>query len=468
YRWLEDDDSKETKAWVDAQNEVTFDYLAQIPFRDKIRERMEKLWNYPRFSAPFQEGNHYFFYKNDGLQNQAVLYRMNGLEGEPAVFLDPNGFSDDGTASLTTFEVSHDGKYAAYGVSKGGSDWNEYFVKNVETGEMLEDHLKWIKFSGAAWYGEGFFYGRFAEPTDGSALSGQNEHKKIYYHKIGDAQSSDNLVYEEPEHPRRGIYASTTRDERFLLIYLTEGATNDNALKVRDLRAKGERYVEIATDFANSYWVIDNLDDHLLVLTNDGAPRKRVVSIDVNKPDRKHWKEVIPEREEVLDGVSYVGGKLYARYLKDASSMIAIHAVDGKPMGTLELPGIGTVSGISGKKDQKMAFYTFTSFTYPSSTFQLDTETGKSTLFRKSGVDFDPEAFVTKQVFYKSKDGTRVSMFVVHKKGLKLDGNNPCLLYGYGGFNINILPAFSVNNLVLLENGGIYAVANLRGGGEYG
>ncbi len=468
YRWLEDDESAETSAWVESQNKVTFGYLDQIPFREKFRQRMEDLWNYPKYSSPFKRGDNYYFYKNNGLQNQSVLYTMKELDGDPVEFLDPNKFSEDGTASLTTFSVSKDGKWAAYGVSEGGSDWNEYRVRNVETGEDTEDVLKWIKFSGAAWYGNGFYYGRFAEPTEGSELSSQNENKQIYYHVLGTEQSEDKLIYQEKDHPRRGIYAGTSEDERFLMIYLSEGATSDNALKVKDLTQPGSDFIPIISEFNHSYDFVDNIGSNLLILTNDDAPRKKLISIDFENPGRENWKEIIPQQEEVLNNVSYVGGKLFATFLKDASSKVYIYDVEGNKLGEVELPGIGTVGGVSGKKDDRQGFYVFTSFTYPSTIYRYDIEQDKSELFRKSEIDFDIENYETKQVFYSSKDGTKIPMFITHKKGLKYDGTNPCLLYGYGGFNINILPSFSVTTLPLLEQGGIYAVANLRGGGEYG
>lgn len=468
YRWLEVEDSAATKDWVQAQNKVTFGYLDQIPFRKKIRAKMEEVWNYPKFSAPFKESDHYFFYKNDGLQAQAVLYIQDGLEGEPRVFLDPNTLSADGTTSLSAFSVSKNGKYAAYGTSGGGSDWNEYFVMDVATGEKMTDHLKWIKFSGVAWQGDGFYYGRYAEPKGSKALSAQNENKKIYYHKLGDPQSKDKLIYEEPAHPLRGIYAATTEDERFLLLFMQEGATNDNALKIKDLTKPGAPFIDIVTTFDHSYDVVDNIDGDLLVITNLSAPRKRLVRINPASPQPENWKVIIPEGPEVLDGVDYVGGKLFARYLVDASSSIRIYDLEGKKLGDLSLPGIGTVGGLAGKKEETTAFYAFTSFTYPTTIFKYDTDKNTSTVFRKSEVKFNPDEYETKREFFKSKDGTNVPIFLVHKKGINLDGNNPCLLYGYGGFNINITPSFSTANIALLENGGIYAVAVLRGGGEYG
>ncbi len=468
YRWLEVEDSQATKDWVAAENKVTFGWLDKVPFRNKIKERLEKVWNYPKYGAPFKEGNHYFFYKNDGLQNQAVLYIQDGLDGEPRVFLDPNKFSADGTASLTTFSVSKDGKYAVYGISEGGSDWNDFYVMDIDKAEKTSDHLKWIKFSGAAWQGDGFYYSRFAEPKASKQLSSENENQKVYFHKLGTDQSADKLIYEDPAHPLRGVYANTSEDERFLMLFLSEGASNDNALKVKDLSKPNAKFVDIATTFDHSYNVIDNIGEELLIMTNVGAPKQRLVSVNVNTPAEAAWKVLIPERNEVLNSVTFVGGKLFASYMKDASSMITIHGLDGQQLGEVSLPGIGTSSDINGKKDDKEAFYSFTSFIYPTTIFKYDAETNKSVEYRKSEVDFDPSGYETKQVFFNSKDGTRVPMFIVHKKGLKMDGNNPTLLYAYGGFNINILPSFSTSNIVLLENGGIYAVANLRGGGEYG
>ncbi len=468
FRWLEDVESDETSAWVEAQNRVTFGYLDQIPFREKIRRRMEDLWNYPKYSSPFKRGDNYYFFKNDGLQNQSVLYKMKALDGNPVEFLDPNKFSEDGTASLTTFSVSKDGKWAVYGISEGGSDWNEYRVRNVETGEDTEDVLKWIKFSGAAWFENGFYYGRYAEPVEGSELSSQNENKQIYYHLLGTNQSEDKLIYQEKDHPRRGIYAATSDDERFLIIYVYEGATSDNAMKVKDLTQPESDFISIIPGFDHSYDFVDNIGSNLLVLTNDGAPRKKLISIDVGNPDRKNWKEIIPQQEEVLTNVSFVGGKLFATFLKDASSKVYIYDLEGNWLGEVKLPGIGTTEGVSGRKEDKQGFYVFTSFTYPSTIYRYDIEKGKSELFRKSQIDFDIENYETTQVFYPSKDRTMIPMFITHKKGLIYDGTNPCLLYGYGGFNINILPGFSVAILPLLEQNGIYVTVNLRGGGEYG
>ena len=471
YRWLEFPDTGEVTAvkdWVDAQNKVTFGYLAQIPFRNQLKSRLEKVWNYPKYGAPSHRGDHYFYHKNNGLQNQSVLYIMDSLNAEGREFLDPNKFSADGTTSLTTFSVSKDGKKVVYGTSKGGSDWNEFFVMDIPSGEKNSDHLNWIKFSGAAWKGDGFYYGRFASPVEGQELKSSNENKQIFFHKLGTDQSEDKLIYQEPEHPKRGIYASTTEDERFLLIYLSEGATNDNALSVLNLDKKGATVQPIITDFDNNFDVVDNIGDKLMVVTNHNAPRKRVIMIDVNHPEEANWEELIPQKDEVLLGVSLVGGKIISQYLKDASAKLYLHKLNGSIEQEIVLPTVGTVNGISGRKEDKIAFYTFTSFNYPPTIFKLDLETAKSDVFRKSEIDFDPDAYVTEQVFFNSKDGTRIPVFLVHKKDLPKDGERPTLLYGYGGFNVNILPQFAISIIPLLENGGVYAVATLRGGGEYG
>lgn len=464
YRWLEDPDGADTRVWVEAQNKKTFSYLEKIPFRKKIFDRLEKIWNYPRVGAPFKRGDRYFYYKNDGLQNQSVLFSMQNLKDEGSVLLDPNKFSSEGTKSLTTFSVNKSGSMAVYGTSVGGSDWNEFHLIDVTTGKKMEDHLKWIKFSGAAWAGDGYYYGRFAKP-EGNELSSANENKKIYYHKIGTPQSEDKLAYEEPEHPRRGIYAQTTKDERFLILYLSEGATNNNALYVKDLKSGGG-LIKLVDRFDFSYDVITNIDDELLILTNQGASRKRIMAVKPAKANE--WREVVGEQAEVLLSVHPVGGKLVTEYLKDASSRLYVHNLDGTRETEIKLPGIGTVQGFSGDKDESEAFYTFNSYVYPTTIFRYDIDTDSSSIFRSSKIDFDPSLYVTTQEFFKSADGKRIPMFITHKKGLKKDGSNPTLLYGYGGFNVNILPSFSTSNIALLENGGIYAVATLRGGGEYG
>jgi prolyl oligopeptidase len=465
YRWLEDDHSEETKAWVTEQNKVTFGYLESIPFREKIKERFTQIFNYPKYGAPFKAGDKYYFFKNDGLQNQSVMYVKNDINAEAKVFFDPNKLSEDGTKALSTFSFSDDGKYMAYGVSTGGSDWNEFFVMNTETQEQLSDHLKWIKFSGIAWKGDGFYYNRFPEPT-GSELSTKNEFSKVYYHKVGDDQKNDKLIYEDNDRPNRGFSAQTTDDERFLIIYFREGTSN-NGFMVKDLSDPNGKFITITDDLKNNYAVLDNINDNLLVRTDYNAPNYRLVLVDPKNPAKENWKDILPEKKDVLQGVRIIGGKLIATYMQDVAHHVYLFDLTGKPEGEIELPSLGTV-GFSGKRNENIAFYTFTSFTYPGTIYKFDVSTKKSELYQQIELDFDFENYETKQVFYESKDGTKIPMFIVHKKGLKLDGNNPTYLYAYGGFNSSRLPTFSTTRLMLLENGGIYALANLRGGGEYG
>jgi prolyl oligopeptidase len=467
YRWLEDDNSDETAEWVKAQNEVTFAYLESIPFRAKIRNRLTEIWDYPRYSSPIRAGKYYFFFKNDGMQNQSVLYIQEGLDGEPRVFLDPNTFSEDGTVALSSLRVSNNDRYFAYGISKAGSDWSEVKVIEIETETELEDHIQWIKFSGVSWRGDGFYYSRYDEPKPGEAFSGKNEFHKVYYHKLGTPQSQDELIYENPEFPLRNYYASVTDDERFLIIYESE-TTSGNAFYVKDLSKRNPRFVQIVEGFDKDYSVLDNIGDNLLVITNHDAPKQQLVLINPEKPAPEHWNIVIPEKEEVLRGANLIGGRIAASYMQDATSRAYLYDYAGNLLDEVNLPGIGTMSGFSGKKEDNIAFYTFTSFTFPSTIFRFDVAANESEVYRASEIDFDTDAYETKQVFYTSKDGTNIPMFITHKKGLKLNGKNPTLLYGYGGFDVSLTPSFSISRLILLENGGIYALANIRGGGEYG
>ncbi|MFC5270761.1 prolyl oligopeptidase family serine peptidase [Adhaeribacter terreus] len=466
YRWLEDQYSQETAAWVEEQNKVTFGYLEQIPFRNKIKDRLTQLWNYEKMGAPFKKGNHYYFYKNDGLQNQAVLYRQTSLNGQPEVFIDPNKLSADGTTSLSGFKFSKNNKYMAYGTSGGGSDWNTWYVMDVATKKPLEDKLEWIKFSGAAWQGDGFYYSRYDAPKD-KALSNKNEFHKIYFHKIGTPQSADKLVYEDKTKPLLNFSAQTTEDERFLLIYGSEG-TSGGTLAYKDLKDPKGKINWLVTTYESEYNVIENLGDKLLIHTNKNAPNYKIVLMDPKKPQEANWKTIVPESGNVLTGVTMVGGRIMATYLKDAASQVLVFDVNGKKLNELEFPTIGTVAGFAGDKNDKETFYTFTSFTYPTTVYRYDIDNNKSELFWKPKLDVNPNAYETKQVFYTSKDGTRVPMFIVHKQGLKMDGQNPTYLYAYGGFNISLTPSFSAVNLLWLENGGVYAMPNLRGGGEYG
>ena len=465
YRWLEDDNSEETASWVVEQNKVTDEYLSKIPFREKLKDRFEKLYNFPKYGAPFRAGDKYYFFKNDGLQNQSVMYVKDKLDGEARVFFDPNKLSEDGTVSLATFSFSKDGKTFAYATASGGSDWNEYFVMDVETGKKLNDHLMWIKFSGMAWKDNGFFYSRFPEPT-GSELSTKNQYSKVYYHKIGGDQSKDVVIYEDPTKPDRGFSAGTTEDERFLIIYFSEGTSN-NGFLVKDLSDPNSKFISIVDDLNNNYGIVDNVGDKLLVVTDYNASNYRLILVDPKNPARENWKDVIPETENVLQSVQILGGKLFATYMKDASNHIYVYDLDGKFETEINLPSLGS-AGLSGRRDDNLAFYSFTSFTYPSTIFKLDVNTKKSELYQQVELDFDFNNYETKQIFYPSKDGTKVPMFIVHKKGLKLDWNNPTYLYSYGGFNISMNPSFSTSRLMFLENGGVYAMPNIRGGGEYG
>lgn len=466
YRWLEDDNSDSTKAWVIAQNEVTNAYLSKIPYRQQLNDRLTKLWDYPKISAPFHEGNRYFVFKNDGLQNQSVAYMLDSIGGAEKVILDPNTFSEDGTVSLTNFSPSDDGKYLGYGISKGGSDWNEFFVKNIETGELLSDHIEWVKFSGIQWYKDGFFYSRYPAPKEGDMLKGVNENSKIYYHKIGTTQTDDKLVYEDTENPSWGFGGWVTDDQKYLIISVTE-STSGNAFYIKDIEKCG-KVVKIVETFENDFQVIDHMDGKLLVLTNFQAPKYKVIAIDVNDYAPEKWTDFIPEKEGVLSGVSIIGGKIIATYLKDAHSHIEVNDLNGKYLYDLELPVLGSVGGFNGERADNITFFTITSFTTPATVYKYNIEKNSSEIYQTSAVDFNPELYDTKQVFYNSKDGTKIPMFIVHKKGLKLDGKNPVLLYGYGGFNISLTPAFNVGRLIWLEQGGIYAMMNLRGGGEYG
>lgn len=468
YRWLEDDNSDATKAWVQAENKVTQDYLARIPYRDKVHARLEALWNYPKYSSPFKKNECYYFYKNDGLQNQAVLYRQKGLEGAPSVFFDPNQLSADGTVALNTLTFSRYGKYAAYSISRSGSDWEEAYVKDVATGQTLSDTLYWLKFSGLAWKGDdGFYYSRYPKPDETNKMVKQNQFQKVYYHKIGTPQTEDVLIFEDNEHPLRYVSAGPTEDNRFLLLQLSEG-TNGAELRALDLSKHEDHFTTIIPGFATNAGFVDNDGGRLLVQTNDGAPNFKVVSVDPAHPDKDHWTTIIPERPEALQSVSTGGGYLYASYLKDASTKVYQYTYDGKLVREIPLPGIGTAGGFGGERADKEFFYTFTSFNYPPSIFHYDISTGQTTLFRKAEVSFDPEQYETRQVFFTSRDGARVPVFLTYRKGLVLNGQNPVLLYGYGGFNIPMTPAFSISNLFFIEQGGIYAQVCLRGGSEYG
>ncbi len=467
FRWLEDDNSDETKAWVKNQNKVTFDYLAQIPSREKLAKRLEKIWNYERFSPPFKEGDKYYYFKNDGLQNQDVLYSQSALDAEAALVLDPNKFSADGTTSLGGISFSKDGKYLAYQISEGGSDWRTVKVQNMEDGTTMDDRLEWIKFSDLAWFKDGFFYSRYPTPEKGNKLSGKNEFQQVYYHKLGTQQAADQLVFSDRKHPNRGFSCQTTTDETFTTIGAWE-STSGNALYFRN-EAKGQKeFTPIVETFDNDFVVVDNIGDKLLVLTNYKAPNQRLLLISSQKPQEGFWQELIPESEDALRSVDLIGGKILATYIHNASSLVKVFDMKGKYISDLKLPGIGTVGGFRGKKDDPMAFYAFSSFTRPSTIYTLNMADLKSNKYKAPNIDFDSDSFETKQLWYASADGTKVPMFVTHRKGLKLDGSNPTLLYGYGGFDIPILPRFSIVKAVMMESDAVFAVANIRGGGEFG
>ncbi|MEI6595446.1 MAG: prolyl oligopeptidase family serine peptidase, partial [Bacteroidota bacterium] len=467
YRWLENDTASDVREWVKAENKVTHDYLNQIPFRDKIKRRLTEIWNFPKFSAPFKEGEYYFFFKNDGLQNQSILYYQLGLKGTPSVFIDPNTLSADGTVSLASYTFSKDHKLCAVGTAASGSDWNEIYVMDVATKKKLTDKIKWVKFSGATWRGNGFYYSRYDEPSKGKEFSNQNKFMKIYYHEIGKLQVADKLIFEDKAHPLRYFNTSITEDERFLLINVSEGTTGTEVL-VQDLSKNEKIFKTLFPGFKNNFNVIDNNGDKIFAVTDLGAPRYRLVEVDPNNSAPKNWKDIIPQSNDLLENVGTAGGKLFPVFLKDASSRVFQYDYKGKMEHEIILPGIGTVSGIGGKKEDRELFYSYVSFTNPGEIFHYDINSGKSEVFRKSEVRFNADEFETKQVFYTSKDGTNIPMFIIHKRGLAFDGNNPTMLYGYGGFNISITPSFSVSRMMFLENGGVYAIANLRGGGEYG
>ncbi len=467
YRWLEYDTASNVESWVTAQNKVTFGYLEQIPFRSKIKDRLSEIFNYPKFSSPFREGEYYFFSKNDGLQNQSVIYYQKGLDGEPKVFLDPNKMSDDGTAAVSLLGASKDSRYMAYAINQSGSDWQQINIMEIATMKKLDDQLNWVKFSGASWKGDGFYYSRYDEPVKGKEFSSKNEFHKVYYHKIGTPQSSDQLIYENKKYPLRYYGAQTTEDERFLVINVSEG-TDGTELYSKDLSANQKDFKMIFKGFEDNANIVNNIDNLLIVQTDKGAPNQKVVLIDPAKPEQENWKEIIPEKGELLQSVSTGGGKIFTTYLKDVTTHAYQYDLTGKIEHEIDLTALGTASGFGGKADDKVIFYTFTSFTYPPTIYKYDIAAGTSEVFRKSDVKFNPDDYETKQIFFTSKDGTKIPMFIVHRKGLKLDGNNPTLLYGYGGFNISLSPSFSASRLVLLENGGVYALVNLRGGGEYG
>ncbi len=469
YRWLEDDNSAETKAWVQEENKVTFDYLSKIPYRDKIKKRLEEMWNYPKYGAPFQKGEYYYFTKNDGLQNQSVWYQQEGLTGKPEVFIDPNKLSDDGTVSLGGISFSLNGKYAAYTLQKSGSDWQEGYIIDVATKKLLNDKLDWLKFTGFSWKGdEGFYYSRYPEPQEGDSLKGKNINQQVYFHKVGTSQSDDNLVYEDKEHPQRFAGIGLTEDERFLVLGTSEG-TSGGEVWIWDTKDPAQKnFSLLIPGFETQPSIVDNVGDKLLLQTNDGAPNYNVVLIDPKSPGKENWRTIIPEQKEVLESVSTGGGYLFASYLKDASTKVYQYTYDGKLVREIKLPGIGTAGGFGTEKKYDHFFYTFTSFNYPPTIFKYDIKTGQSSLFRRTEVKFKPEDYEVKLAFAPSKDGTKIPVFLTYRKGLVLNGKNPTLMYGYGGFNIPVTPGFNPSIIFFLEQGGVYASVCMRGGSEYG
>lgn len=466
YRWLENDTSKATAAWVEEQNAVTFDYLGKIPFRGALKKKLTELTDYEKYSSPFKKNGKYYFFKNDGLQNQSVLYVQETLDAEAKVVLDPNKLSDDGTVALSGISFSKDGKYLAYIISRSGSDWREIYVLDLATGQLLEDKIEWAKFSGADWKGDGFYYSAYNAPVAGKEFSNMNENHKIYYHKIGEPQSKDRLVYQNPKYPKRFYTAGVSEDERFLFIF-ESGDGRGNALYLQDLTKANPPVVQIADNMDYIYSPIEVVGNRLLIYTNDGAPKYKIMETPTAVPQQKNWKVLVPEMENVLSNASLIGNKLVLTYDKDASNHPYLYDLNGKELGEIKLPSLGSV-GFSGEPDDTEAFFTFTSFTFPPTIYRYDVEKNASEEYRAPKVQFNPADFETKQVFYNGKDGAKVPMFLVYKKGLQRNGKNPVLLYGYGGFNISLNPGFSTSRIPFLESGGIYAQANLRGGGEYG
>ncbi|HEX9601294.1 MAG TPA: prolyl oligopeptidase family serine peptidase [Mariniflexile sp.] len=467
YRWLEDDRSKETETWVKAQNKVTNNYLDNIPFRNELKERLSNLWNYEKISAPFKEGNYMYFSKNDGLQNQYVVYRKKiGSENEE-LFLDPNAFSKDGTTSLDALSFSKDGSILAYSISEGGSDWRKILIMNAETKKIIEDTLIDVKFTQISWYkNEGFYYSSYDKPN-GSELSAKTDQHKVYYHNLGTPQSEDVLIYGgTPEEKHRYIYANVTEDNRYLII-TPRISTSGNKLFIKDLSNKNSQLISILNHTDSDSHVIENEGSKLFIVTNLNAPNKKIVSVDASNPTPEHWVDAIPETEHVLN-TSVGGGYFFANYMVDAISKVKQYDYNGKLIRAIELPGLGTASGFSGKKEDATLYYSFTNYNTPPSIYSLNPKTGDTNLYWSPDIDFNSNDYESKQVFYNSKDGTKIPMILTHKKGLKRDGKNPTMLYGYGGFNISLTPAFSITNAVWMEQGGILAVPNLRGGGEYG
>ncbi len=468
YRWLEDPDSPETQAWVEAENKLTFGFIDSIPAREKIEARLTQLWNYPRYSVPYKRGDRYFFSKNDGLQNQSVIYMQKSLESEPVVVIDPNTFSPDGTVALTTQAYSEDGKILAYGISRSGSDWQEIKVLNIDTGKGYPEVLEWCRYSSIAWRhdNQGFYYDRY--PDSGSvAEEDRINYNRVYWHKLGTPQSADKLIYERPEDKELGFSPFISDDGKYLFLYVWRGTDEKNRIYYKEVGSQGD-FIRLLDKADASYSFIDNLDTIFYFRTDLDSPKGKIIAINIKNPQKENWKEVIPEKKDVLEFAVMINNQLVTIYMQDAKNKMKLYNLDGTFLKEIEMPDLGSISGISGRKEDKEMFFGFTSFLYPYTIFRYDFTGDKLSVFRAPKIDFNLSGYESKQVFYSSKDGTRVPMFIVHKKGLKLNGNNPVLLYGYGGFNIGITPYFSISRLVFLENGGVFAVANLRGGNEYG
>ena len=470
YRWLEDDKSAETKDWVSRQNKLSFDYLDKIPYRKKWLQELEELNNYPKYSSPFRNGDYYYFSKNDGLQNQSVLYRQKGLNGQPELVLDPNKFSADGTTSLAVFSLSKNGKYAVVGKSTGGSDWRTYFVMDMQTLQYLPDSIAWVKVSGASWLGDGFFYSRYPSTGTGKELSGKNENHQVYYHKVGTSQSDDKLVYEDAGRPLAFHMVSTDESQRYVFLNISDRTkAKGKAIWYYDNNSTDKTFKPIVKDPGEFlYSVVDVHNGKFILSTNDNARNQKIVLVDPAQIEKQNWKTIVAEKNENIAGVNTAGGKMFISYIKDVSSRVYVYTLNGKFEKEVKLPALGSAGGFGGEQDDKFVFYTFTSFTFPPTIYKYDIASGRSEVFRKPEVKFNPEDYVTEQVFYPSKDGTKVPMFIVYKKGLKKNGKNPTMLYAYGGFNISVTASFSPARISWLNNGGVYASANLRGGNEYG
>lgn len=467
YRWLEDDRAPEVEAWVEAQNKVTHAYLNQIAFRPQLEKRLGQLLDYPKVSSPRKVGDYYFFYKNDGLQNQPVIYYQQGLEGEPEVFIDPNQLSENGTVAINLLGSSEDERYIAYSRSEAGSDWQTIHIMEIATREPLDDVIEWVKFSGTAWYQDGFFYSGYPAPEEGTEYSASTENQSVYYHRLGTDPKEDQLIYADPAHPNRYHNLGLTEDKAYMVLYARTGTDGfESYYKPTEIAEGG--FQPLYTGFEHKNMVIDHHDGHFLVMTDVDTPNYRLVKVPLDAPKQANWRDVIPETKAVLEGVTTVGGKLFAEYLEQATSRIYQYDYNGFNRKKLPLPGLGSAGIAGGKRDHDQLFYSFSSYTTPPSIYRYNIATGESKLFFQPELNFDPSQFESQQIFYESKDGTKVSMFIVHQKGLELDGQRPTYLYGYGGFNISLTPGFSASLIPLLENGGVFAVPNLRGGGEYG